>query len=304
MNLLIPYVYLYNHPDPLFEEFTYGECGARSRKLKKDLKNGDYVFFHTSIGRKKYITAYYVVDRVLDTSDVVKTKNLFAKYKNPHIFGISSEQKKCKKGDVILFGDPITSRVLDRPVLFGRNLASKLSLDIKFPQADGRTETQVIGSATRALRELKGRDVNIILDAIKSSEEEGLSTETILSSEEVTEIIEKDIENFIENNPTLIDTNLKLKDRQIDTPVGRIDLLFEDNKGNPIVVELKLNKIGRDAVNQLRRYIDWIKKETKKQVRGAIVCNGVMPAFVDDLKKLKNIKIFCYGWQLKVHLWE
>jgi len=34
MNLLIPYVHLYDHPDPLFEEFTYGDVGARARKLK------------------------------------------------------------------------------------------------------------------------------------------------------------------------------------------------------------------------------------------------------------------------------
>jgi hypothetical protein len=304
MNLLIPYVYLYNHPDPLFEEFTYGESGSRSKKLKKDLKNGDYVFFHTSIGGKKYITAYYVVDRVLDTSEAAKNKNIVAKYKNPHILEFLSGERTVEDGDAILFGDPITSRIFNRPLLFNKNLAEKLSLNIKFPHADGRTETQVIGSATRAIRELKDRDVDIILDAIKSSEEVGLGTETILSSEEVTEIIEKDIEKYIEKNPTLIDTNLKLKGRQIYTSVGRIDMLFEDNKGNPIVVELKLNKIGRDAINQLRRYIDWIKKESKKEVRGVIVCNGVMPAFVEEFKKLKKIKIFCYGWQLKVHLWE
>jgi hypothetical protein len=304
MNLLIPYVYLYNHPDPLFKEFTYGEGGTRSRKLKKDLKNGDYVFFHTSIGGKKYITAYYVVDRVLDTAEVVKNKNIVAKYRNPHILEFLSRERTDEDGNVVLFGDPITSRIFDRPLLFNKNLAEKLSLNIKFPQADGRTETQVIGSATRAFRELKDRDVDVILNAIKSSEEEGLGTETILLSEEVTEIIEKDIEKFIEKNPTLIGTYLKLKGRQIDTPVGRIDLLFEDKKGIPIVVELKLNKIGRDAINQLRRYMDWVKKETKKEVKGAIVCNGVMPAFVDDFNKLKNIKIFCYGWQLKVHQWE
>ena len=54
MNLLIPYVHLYNHLDPFFKEFTYGDVDARARKLKKDLKNGDYVFFHTNISGKKH----------------------------------------------------------------------------------------------------------------------------------------------------------------------------------------------------------------------------------------------------------
>ncbi|RLG34278.1 hypothetical protein DRN97_02925 [Methanosarcinales archaeon] len=38
MSLLIPYVHLYNHHDPLFEEFTYGDAGKRGRKLKKYLR--------------------------------------------------------------------------------------------------------------------------------------------------------------------------------------------------------------------------------------------------------------------------
>jgi len=300
MNLLVPYVYLYHHSDPLFEEFTYGDIRARAKKLKKDLKKGDYVFFHTSIRGKKYITAYYVVDRVLDTAEAIKDRNILAKYKSPHISEFLLRERTDEYDDVILFGDPITSRILGKPLLFDRALAEKLSLTIKFPK--GKTETQVIGSATRSWRELIDKDVEVLLEAIKSSEEERFGIETVLSTDEVTEIIEKDIEGFIEKNPGLIGETLKLR-RQLDTPVGRIDLLLEDKKGNLIVVELKLDRIGRDAINQLRRYMNWVKRETKKEVAGVIVCKGVMPAFEEDFKKLKDIKIFCYGWQLKVCPW-
>ena len=301
MNLLIPYVHLYDHPDPFFEEFTYGDSGARARKLKNNLKKGDYVFFHTSIGEKKYITAYYVVDRVLDTAEVIKDRNIVAKYKNPHISEFLSGKRTDKDDDVVLFGDPITSRIIEKPLIFDKTLAEKLSLNINFPK--GKTETQTIGSATRAWRELTAKDVEVLLEATKSSEKEGVGIDTILSTDEVTEIIEKDIEKFIEKNPSLAGENLRLKRRQLDTPVGRIDLLFEDKKGNPIVIELKLNKIGRDAINQLKRYMNWVKKETEKEVTGVIICKGVIPAFEEDLKKLKDIKIFCYGWQLKVYSW-
>jgi len=44
MNLLIPYVKLPSHHDPLFEEFTYGDLNGRGRKLKA-LQPGDHVFF-------------------------------------------------------------------------------------------------------------------------------------------------------------------------------------------------------------------------------------------------------------------
>jgi hypothetical protein len=301
MNLLIPYRYFYDHSDPLLNEFTYGDIGTRARKLKNDLKKCDYVFFHTGINGKKYITAYYVVDRVVDTINVIKDRNITAKYKNPHISDVMSGKAISTDDDVLLFGDPIESRVLEKPLLFDIDLAKRLSLGITFPK--DRTETQAIGSATRAWRKLKESDVNMLLAAIDSSEKDAKSIQTVLSTDEVTEVIEKDIEGFIEKNPTLIGKSLVLKGRQLDTPVGRLDLLFEDKSGNPIVVELKLNKIGREAINQIRRYMKWIEKETKKDTAGIIVCTGVMPAFEEDFKKLNKIKIFCYGWKLTVQPW-
>jgi len=299
MNLLIPYVHLYNHNDPLFEEFTYGDVGTRAEKLK-NLKRGDYVFFHTSIRGKKYITAYYVVDRVLDTALASKDRNITAKYKNPHILEFLSGERKNKE-DVILFGDPIISHVLERPILFNKALAEKLSLNIKF--TEGKTDTQVIGSATRAWRKLTDHDVRVILDTIQLSKKEGLALKTVLSTDEVTDIIEKDIENFIEKNPDLIGTSFKLKRRQLNTSVGRIDLLLEEQNGDFIVVELKLNKIGREAINQLRKYMNWVRKQTGKKATGIVVCKGVMPAFEEDLGKLKDIKIFCYGWRFEIYPW-
>ena len=104
MNLLIPYVPLYDHNDPFLEEFTYGDVRAKGRKLKRELKKGDYVFFHTSIRGKKYITAYYVIDRVLNTAKAIKDKNITAKYKNPHIVEFLSGKRTSEDGDVIIFG--------------------------------------------------------------------------------------------------------------------------------------------------------------------------------------------------------
>lgn len=297
MNLLIPYKYIPWHKDPLFEEFTYGDFDARAKKSKKDVKKGDYLFFHATIGGKKCITAYYVVDRVLDANTARENKNIMAKYKNDHL-----SFSDYKGDEVIVFGDPIESRVLKRPLPFDKALAQKLSLDIKFPK--GKTETQAIGSATRAWRELTDKDVDILIKEIEKIDV--IRPETILTTDEVKEVIEKDIEGFIEKNPDLIGKSLKLKHRQLGIPpVGIIDLFFEDKKGNPIIVELKLDQIGRDAINQLRRYMNYIKKEYKKETKGVVVCKGVMPAFEKDFKKLKkNIKIFCYGWQLKVYPWE
>jgi len=302
MNLLIPYVHRYDHPDPLFTEFTYGDASRRAKILKNKLNKGDYVFFHTTVRNKKYITAYYVVDRVLDTPEAVNDRNIVVKYKNPHIVDFLDPEREKYEEDVVLFGDPITSKVLDKPLLFDKSLAEKLSLDIKFPE--GRTEEQSISSATRAWRELNKKDVDILLSAIQSSESDIKYLYTILSTDEVKEIIEKNLEDFIEKNTRLIGEKLIYKARQFYTPSGRIDLLLEDPDGTPVIVELKMNKIGREAINQLRRYMDWIDKDTHKKSRGILVCKGVMPAFEEDFKNLSRIKIYCYGWQLIIKSFE
>jgi hypothetical protein len=188
---------------------------------------------------------------------VASNKAIVAKYQNPHIKEYL-EGLRRNQDDAIIFGDPILSRKLPRPLLFDRALAEKLSLNIPFRK--DLTENQCISSATRQWRKLTQRDVNTLLSEIEKSEKEGFGTDTILSTDEVLEIREADLENFIVKNSGLIGPDLTLKGRQVDTREGRLDLLFEDKNQNLVVVELKLNEIGRGAINQLRRYIRQVKK--------------------------------------------
>ena len=298
VHLLIPYVPLADHYDPVLEEFTYGDVKSRARKLKRDLKHGDHVFLHTTIRGGRYITAYYVVDRVLDTSEAASNRAIVDKFENPHIKEYLSGDRRSEE-DAILFGDPIESRKLPRPLPFNRALAKKLSLDITFKK--GFSENQCIGSATRQWRTLTDKDVETLLSEIKIYEEKGLTSDVILSTDEVLEIREADLENFIMNNTHLLGSNLIFKSKQRDTRVGRLDLLFEDVSKNLVVVELKLNEIGRGAINQLRGYIRQVREDTRKEVRGIMVCKDILPTFVNEFRKFRNIKIFHYGWKLQVY---
>lgn len=297
MNYLIPYVYLYDHEDPILDEFTYGDVDSRARKMKNNLNKDDILFFHISINGKKHITAYYVVERVLDTSEAVKNEYIVSKYRNPHLKEYLQGERR-EGDDVIVFGDPIFSRKLDKPLLFDKTLAKKLSISIDFK--DGFTDNQCIGSATRQWRSLNENDVKTLFSEINLNDSRGLVADTILTTDEVTEIIEKDLENYLEKNHWLLGKSLKIIKRQYDTPVGRIDMLFEDESGRKIIVELKLNNIGRGAINQLRRYMNHLKKETKEDVDGVLVCKGIMPVFEEEFKALKDIKIFRYGWILDI----
>ena len=105
VHRLIPYVMLPGHPDPLFNGFTYGDLGQRGNQLKT-FKKGSYIFFHTSRYGKKFVTAYYVVDRAMDIATAVEDKLISVKYKKPHIQECLTGERKIDDS-VILFGDPI-----------------------------------------------------------------------------------------------------------------------------------------------------------------------------------------------------
>jgi hypothetical protein len=301
MNLLIPYVDM-NHPDPLFSEYTYGDRDARGKRLLT-LKPGDHIFFHTTLRGVKAITAYYIVDRVLPTRVACADPRILLKFLNPHI-----EYFKAHGGpmhganDVIVFGDPILSAVLRRPLPFDRGLANRLSLGIRFPP--GKSEAQAIGQATRSWRNLTSADVRVLLSAARRADRVKMATTLVRSTDEVAEIIEKDVEEHLARNPSILGKGLKLKDRQLTLSSGRVDLLFQAPRNELLLVEVKLGKIGRDAISQIEGYAAELRASHRGPIRAAIVCAGVMPAFADDIRRKKAIKVLVYGWKLHVQSWQ
>jgi hypothetical protein len=100
----------------------------------------------------------------------------------------------------VAVGNPITSHILPVPLPFDRELASRLSLNIHFPR--GRSNSQAIGSATRAWRELTEKDAKIIFRAVQkldrtardAVEEQAMA---LWSTEEVTQAVEKHVETLL-----------------------------------------------------------------------------------------------------------
>lgn len=71
---------------------------------------------------------------------------------------------------------------------------------------------------------------------------------------------EKDLEDWIEANPEILvaDEPLLIIGRQVNTPVGIIDLLALDSNGSGVVVELKRAPDQRGAVSQSIEYASWL----------------------------------------------
>jgi len=69
---------------------------------------------------------------------------------------------------------------------------------------------------------------------------------------------EEEIEDFIEHHPEILEKEMFVIGRQVETAEKtRIDLLGLDKEGNLIIMELKKDKSPRDVVSQLLEYAVW-----------------------------------------------
>ena len=293
---LIPYVdpRQLGEEDPMFKEFTYGEAKRRGKILREKVKKGDFLFFHTSRKGKRIITAYYVVEKVMATEDAKRDKLIKYKYENPHLY-----HEKLYNNDTIVFGNPIYSRVLKRPLILTTKILNKLS---KPPRLNPNQKEQLaaITSALRNWKELTDKDVNFLLSEIKKNEEQNVLRDTFLSTSEVEQLDEKEIEKFVATNPTILGSDIKFYKKQYNLKSGkRVDLLLEDKRGL-IVVEVKKGRIGKEAYKQVKTYLEEIRKESKRSARGIIICEDILPAFEDFfMDKIENgeIEVYLYGWK-------
>ncbi len=116
-----------------------------------------------------------------------------------------------------------------------------------------------------------------------------------LLEDELTARIESGIEVF----------GLKLKmykrkgvyGRQFIIPIGRLDLLCEDEKGDLYIIELKKDSGYDDAYKQTASYLDWFEKDNiskGKKVYGIICLNSPTKDLIEKVRKDERMKLFEY----------
>lgn len=79
-----------------------------------------------------------------------------------------------------------------------------------------------------------------------------IKVDASLVSEGLTET--HDLEEWITTNPEIIGSDIAIIGRQVQTSSGQLDLLGIDNDGNIIIVELKRDKLPREALMQAIDY--------------------------------------------------
>jgi hypothetical protein len=119
----------------------------------------------------------------------------------------------------------------------------------------------------RAFRSQPREVVNIYFDRIRLI----FSSRLHDSGDFYLHVSEEQMRDVLLSRPQMLEPNFKPIDYERKVEPGFVDIYGVDKDRNLVVVEIKRNPIGRDAVLQLERYIDAIRKETRQLVRGMIV---------------------------------
>jgi RecB family endonuclease NucS len=102
---------------------------------------------------------------------------------------------------------------------------------------------------------------------------------------------EKDMQEAILFKPELLEVGFKPKTREKAIDPGFIDILGVDKENILTVVEIKRNRASKEAVEQLKKYMNVIDLDQNRRVRGILVAPDLTKGASEQLKR--------YGFEFK-----
>lgn len=87
---------------------------------------------------------------------------------------------------------------------------------------------------------------------------------------------EKDLQQYLKENPALVHPDFRLKTTEYQSPVGYFDLYGKIGE-RYAVVELKSVRAGLPAALQIVRYRNWLNKNLKQETIGMLVAPSITP---------------------------
>lgn len=102
---------------------------------------------------------------------------------------------------------------------------------------------------------------------------------------------EKDMQEAILFKPNILEKDFRPMTKEMAVDPGFIDIIGYDSSNTLTVVEIKRVKATKDAVEQLKKYMDVIDMDANRKVRAILVA----PEIADNAKELLNT----YGYEFK-----
>ena len=107
-------------------------------------------------------------------------------------------------------------------------------------------------------------------------------------------VSEEDIKKSIMLRPSLIEENFRCIIDEKMQPTGFIDIFGVDEEGNPVIIEIKRGTVRKEAVIQLRGYVEPLSK-TNPKIRGIIAApklgKGIKPLLDSMNLEYKRINV-------------
>ncbi len=97
---------------------------------------------------------------------------------------------------------------------------------------------------------------------------------------------EAEMQQALARHPEVIEPGLEVLHRELPTDVGGIDLFARDADGALVVVELKRSKANQEAVHQLSRYVQSVRRLGSQRVRGILAAPAVTAPALNQLGNL------------------
>lgn len=129
---------------------------------------------------------------------------------------------------------------------------------------------------------------NLVVESLRKTPEERLlvrfsavthAAAFDVSDPESLEVVgtEADLKERILETPDLVEGGFKPLATERETPAGAVDVYGEDADGRTVVLELKRRRVGPDAVGQLDRYVEALRRDlhADAEVRGILVAPSV-----------------------------
>ncbi len=136
---------------------------------------------------------------------------------------------------------------------------------------------------------------------------------TSISAERLDEyrrvqILERVLEDILEQNLEELESGLSLLGRQFSTAVGPIDLLAQDENEAYVVIELKRGRTGDRVIGQVARYLGWVTERMaqgdESKARAIIVGREYDARFASAITQIKRVKPFTYDVRVRFDRWS
>jgi len=135
----------------------------------------------------------------------------------------------------------------------------------------------------KCMMSVRLEDGSLIVNATRQQPKEAVSIEfkeiSLATTGDLTDngefalhVTEEQMKQAIIIAPSLVETGLKpLQEERNLGEAGFTDIVAEDKNGNLVILELKRVQASKDAVVQLQRYLDTLRKRINRPVRGLVV---------------------------------